>query len=462
MNFAQCIYFSIGSSNGINAGIKTRPNFKSNGFDNIMEKALLQREDQSMLKDPEENQAQYGFRALNEGITEQQVCSKENIKSEASEKSKPAENLTKEETNPILVMLSGLLNLSPEKSEGIRDILDKSWSNESDNEQSVAAAIDEIRILLEGDKLLSKEDINNAIDLLESLKQSSVEVESLADESKLTVDNLKMVELSEDNKNENQPNRLDHQTNDPKEEATHKMESAKPVVSENIFDNKDSNDEEENIEQMDLEHHKESTIKFDSMIKKSDFTEAHIMKGGKVDISPDTEFTSSGEINLANSDNSKYVQKNVGIMSEMRTSSKEDLFKQIIENSMAFNNQDSSEIRIHLKPDSLGKLTISLIMEEGKMTARFVAENQAVKETIESNFSELRDALNQKGLNIQNLSVSVGQQGKWKYENQNFRAWKNNIKRVYNIGNDDLDGETSILSYDNPYNLNNGLVDIKV
>ena len=96
------------------------------------------------------------------------------------------------------------------------------------------------------------------------------------------------------------------------------------------------------------------------------------------------------------------------------------------------------------------------------MTAKFIADNHSVKEVIESNFSELRDALSQKGINIQNLSVSVGQQGKWQYENQNFKAWKNNIRRNQYIGSSDLEAAASVLDYDNPYNVSDGLVDIKV
>ena len=37
-----------------------------------------------------------------------------------------------------------------------------------------------------------------------------------------------------------------------------------------------------------------------------------------------------------------------------------------------------------------------------------VAENQAVKQTIESNFNQLRDAMNDQGLKVDSFSVTVG------------------------------------------------------
>ena len=37
-----------------------------------------------------------------------------------------------------------------------------------------------------------------------------------------------------------------------------------------------------------------------------------------------------------------------------------------------------------------------------------IAENQAVKQTIESNFNQLRDAMNDQGLKVDSFSVTVG------------------------------------------------------
>jgi len=69
-----------------------------------------------------------------------------------------------------------------------------------------------------------------------------------------------------------------------------------------------------------------------------------------------------------------------------------------------------SELKLTLKPESLGEVSLRLLSDNGIVTARFTAENQRVKEIMESNFNSLRDNLNGQGINVSQLSVSVGQQ----------------------------------------------------
>ena len=68
-----------------------------------------------------------------------------------------------------------------------------------------------------------------------------------------------------------------------------------------------------------------------------------------------------------------------------------------------------SELRMTLKPESLGEVSLKLLSDNGIITARFTAENQRVKEIMESNFNNLRDSLSEHGINVNQLSVSVGQ-----------------------------------------------------
>ncbi len=67
-----------------------------------------------------------------------------------------------------------------------------------------------------------------------------------------------------------------------------------------------------------------------------------------------------------------------------------------------------SEIKMTLRPESLGEVSMKLSVENGIITAQFLAENQRVKETLESNFNQLRDALQKQGIEVSSLSVSVG------------------------------------------------------
>jgi flagellar hook-length control protein FliK len=69
-----------------------------------------------------------------------------------------------------------------------------------------------------------------------------------------------------------------------------------------------------------------------------------------------------------------------------------------------------AEMRLTLRPESLGDIVLRVMTQNGIVTAQFEAENQRVKETLEANFNQLREALEQQGLAFSELSVSVRQE----------------------------------------------------
>ncbi len=84
------------------------------------------------------------------------------------------------------------------------------------------------------------------------------------------------------------------------------------------------------------------------------------------------------------------------------------LFAQIVENAKLMLAGSHSEMEINLKPEHLGKLQLKIAVENQVVTARFVAESQQVKGIIETNLNQLRDHLRESGLQIENVTVSVG------------------------------------------------------
>jgi flagellar hook-length control protein FliK len=91
-----------------------------------------------------------------------------------------------------------------------------------------------------------------------------------------------------------------------------------------------------------------------------------------------------------------------------QTVSKDQLFAQIVENAKLMLGGNHSEMELNLKPDSLGRLQLKVSIENQVVTARFVAESQQVKQIIETNLNQLRDHLRENGLQVDNLTVSVG------------------------------------------------------
>ena len=84
-----------------------------------------------------------------------------------------------------------------------------------------------------------------------------------------------------------------------------------------------------------------------------------------------------------------------------------EIIKQITNSIKTSIKTDFSEIKLMLRPDFLGELSLKISTEKGVITAQFLAENQKVKEIIESNFNELKNILNEQGIQVSQLEVSV-------------------------------------------------------
>ena len=66
-----------------------------------------------------------------------------------------------------------------------------------------------------------------------------------------------------------------------------------------------------------------------------------------------------------------------------------------------------SEMKVLLNPKSLGKVELKMTIEKGNVIAEFKVESMMVKQAIESNLQDLRNALSDKGYSIDGLNVSV-------------------------------------------------------
>ena len=97
-----------------------------------------------------------------------------------------------------------------------------------------------------------------------------------------------------------------------------------------------------------------------------------------------------------------------------------DLINQVVEQAKVVIGHDKTEMVIHLKPDHLGKLELKVVTEQGIVAAKFIAESQQVKEIIETNMQQLKDSLQKQGINIDGVSVQVGQDKKNEYQSSSY------------------------------------------
>lgn len=97
--------------------------------------------------------------------------------------------------------------------------------------------------------------------------------------------------------------------------------------------------------------------------------------------------------------------------SERQTVPVRDIISQVVEKAHTVINEGKAEMVMELKPESLGRISLKVVTENGIVMAKFVAENRQVQQVLQTNMQMLKDSLERQGINVQSLSVSVRQDG---------------------------------------------------
>ncbi|HWP98586.1 MAG TPA: flagellar hook-length control protein FliK [Syntrophomonadaceae bacterium] len=85
----------------------------------------------------------------------------------------------------------------------------------------------------------------------------------------------------------------------------------------------------------------------------------------------------------------------------------QDLMSQVVKKAELMIKQGGSEMNIQLKPEFLGKMTITVSMQDGVVTARFQTENQQVKNILDQNIQALRQNLEAQGMKVDKTEVNI-------------------------------------------------------
>ena len=80
---------------------------------------------------------------------------------------------------------------------------------------------------------------------------------------------------------------------------------------------------------------------------------------------------------------------------------------QIVDKAVFRLRNGQSEVRIDLKPDSLGHVRLQIVTENHQVTLRIMAESHAAKNLIDSGIGQLKADLQAQGLRVDELEVSV-------------------------------------------------------
>lgn len=84
-----------------------------------------------------------------------------------------------------------------------------------------------------------------------------------------------------------------------------------------------------------------------------------------------------------------------------------DIMRQIAEYSKVAVNNQATTIEMQLNPQNLGKLYMEVTSKNGEVSAHIIAQNEVVKEALENQLVELRQNLNQAGIKVEAVEVTV-------------------------------------------------------
>lgn len=99
--------------------------------------------------------------------------------------------------------------------------------------------------------------------------------------------------------------------------------------------------------------------------------------------------------------------------------------------------ENGQQIMLRLRPEELGNVNLKISVEKGILMAEFQVESQIVKEALESNMSDLKQSLAEKGYSIEGMQVSVGQDQTEQQSQFENRFFNQSSQRKYFFGNEE-------------------------
>ena len=85
-----------------------------------------------------------------------------------------------------------------------------------------------------------------------------------------------------------------------------------------------------------------------------------------------------------------------------------DLIRQVTEFTKVTVREAQTTMEMQLNPEHLGKIYIEVTTKEGNVSAHIMTQNELVKEALEAQMAELKQSMNQAGVKVDAVEVTVG------------------------------------------------------
>ena len=85
----------------------------------------------------------------------------------------------------------------------------------------------------------------------------------------------------------------------------------------------------------------------------------------------------------------------------------QDVMEQIVQSARVITTSSDTTMEMQLNPENLGKIFMEITTKEGAVSAKIVAQNEAVRDALEAQVVELKQNLNQAGVKVDAVEVTV-------------------------------------------------------
>jgi len=87
---------------------------------------------------------------------------------------------------------------------------------------------------------------------------------------------------------------------------------------------------------------------------------------------------------------------------------------------------DLTELRVKLKPEDLGEITIKVVLEKGEIKGNIIAEKKEVALLLQNNVENIKQELRNNNLNVSNITVYLSNDGLGSSSNREFSQFSRN------------------------------------
>ncbi|TCU70588.1 flagellar hook-length control protein FliK [Tissierella praeacuta] len=143
----------------------------------------------------------------------------------------------------------------------------------------------------------------------------------------------------------------------------------------------------------------------------------------------DTELGIESFISM-NKNEIRFEKDNLIKLDDLDTVRDKDVIQQIVEKAKFNLSDNKNEMRIKLKPEILGEMTMNIEVVKGTVIAKIMVDNQRAKEIIEGNLIQLKEGIKDTGLEIKTVEVFVGNNSDFDKHNSGQFNLKQNNKRI--------------------------------